>query len=269
MYFETEEEKKKRLTQQRPEEMSFRDELKQNLQKAGLLGEEKVISTPLGNITYYDEPRQNNTQQQNPSQNENIGIGLIKKVFSKLDSEGISASGNSANDFAVINKQGWNNIKNINAGSFQPDKMKKVGQDTIDGMMRGALTPDKYNNFVGTAVKLGAGLVNPEIRNNPQSLNDVYKFAKNKNEEVFQNSLEESPVASRVGYYLGAGTNGIMNLRKPIINLGKNLSSGAVNMLGLQNDSIKNNIKTKMNNLTPEKIKKLKEEEEYSLWQHF
>ncbi|MBS4772966.1 MAG: hypothetical protein KHX55_01665 [Proteobacteria bacterium] len=66
MYFETEEEKQKRLAQQQ-ENLSFRDELKQNLQKAGLLGEEKVMTGPLGNITYYDEPRQNNAaQEQNP-----------------------------------------------------------------------------------------------------------------------------------------------------------------------------------------------------------
>lgn len=92
---------------------------------------------------------------------------------------------------------------------------------------------------------------------------------KNKNEEVFQNSLEENPVASRAGYYLGAGTNGIISLRKPIVSLGKNLSSGVVNLLGSQNDSIKNNIKTEMNNLTPEEIRKLKEDEERHRWQRF
>lgn len=66
MYFETEEEQQKRLAQQQ-ENLSFRDELKQNLQKAGLLGEEKVMTGPLGNISYYDEPRQNNAaQEQSP-----------------------------------------------------------------------------------------------------------------------------------------------------------------------------------------------------------
>ena len=63
MYFETEEEKQKKLALQRQEEMSLRDELKQNLQKAGLLGEEKVMTGPLGNITYYDEPQQNNADR--------------------------------------------------------------------------------------------------------------------------------------------------------------------------------------------------------------
>lgn len=285
MYFETEEEKQRRLAQQQQGEMSFRDELKQNLQKAGLLGEEKVMTGSLGNITYYDEPQQNNaaqeqsplrqqtpfrpqSQQQSQPQNENIGIGLIKKVFSKLDSEGISASGNSANDFAVIAKQGWNNIKNINANSLQPDRIKKVGQDTIDSMVRGALTPDKYNNLVGSAAKFGAKLINPEIKNDEQSLNDVYNFAKNKNEENFQNSLKENPVASRAGYYLGAGANGMINLRKPIISFGKNLSSRVVNMLGSQNDIIKNNIKTEINNLTPEEVKRLREEE-HGYWRRF
>lgn len=67
MYFETEEEKQRRLAQQQQGEMSFRDELKQNLQKAGLLGEEKVMTGTLGNITYYDEPQQNNAaQEQSP-----------------------------------------------------------------------------------------------------------------------------------------------------------------------------------------------------------
>lgn len=56
MYFDDEEERRRRQ-QEQEENLSFHDEFKQNLQKAGLLGEEKVMTGPLGNITYYDEPQ--------------------------------------------------------------------------------------------------------------------------------------------------------------------------------------------------------------------